>query len=59
MTTSSRPSLLSRFLGAVESVGNALPHPATLFAALGAVVVVASWLLSELESPRLIRKPAR
>jgi len=48
MTTSARPSLLSRFLGAIETVGNALPHPATLFAGLGALVVILSWLLSEL-----------
>jgi len=48
MTTAARPSLLSRFLGAIETVGNALPHPATLFAGLGALVVILSWLLSEL-----------
>jgi aminobenzoyl-glutamate transport protein len=43
-----RPSALSRFLGAIERVGNALPHPATLFAILAGGVVVLSWLLSEL-----------
>jgi len=43
-----RPSLLSRFLGAVERVGNALPHPATLFAILAGAVAVLSWLLGEL-----------
>ncbi len=48
MTTSPRPSLLSRFLGAIERIGNALPHPATLFAGLGGLVVFLSWLLSEL-----------
>jgi len=48
MTTAARPSLLSRFLEAIETVGNALPHPATLFAGLGALVVGLSWLLAEL-----------
>ena len=48
MTTSSRPSLLSRFLGTIETVGNALPHPATLFASLGVLAVVFSWLLDVL-----------
>ncbi len=43
-----RPSLMTRFLGSVEKVGNALPHPATLFAILAGLVVFLSWLLSEL-----------
>lgn len=43
-----RPSILSRFLGAVETVGNALPNPATLFALLAGLVAVASWLMSRL-----------
>ncbi len=43
-----RPSLLTRFLGTVEKVGNALPHPATLFAILAGMVIFFSWLLSEL-----------
>lgn len=38
------PSWFQRFLGHVERAGNALPHPATLFALLAVVVVVASWL---------------
>ena len=33
---------LARFLGTIERVGNALPHPATLFAGLAALVVVLS-----------------
>jgi len=45
--TAPRPSLVQRFLSTAERVGNALPHPATLFllAALGVVVLseVASW----------------
>ncbi len=43
-----RNALLPRILGAIEKVGNALPHPATLFAILAGSVVVLSWLLSEL-----------
>ena len=39
-------SALSRFLGAVERVGNALPHPATLFALFAALVIVLSWIFS-------------
>jgi aminobenzoyl-glutamate transport protein len=33
---------LGVFLGVIERVGNALPHPATLFAILAALVVIAS-----------------
>ncbi len=43
-----RNPLLSRILGAIEKVGNALPHPATLFAILAGSVIFLSWLLSEL-----------
>ncbi|MEN8008659.1 MAG: AbgT family transporter, partial [Candidatus Krumholzibacteriota bacterium] len=46
--TSTRAPFLPRALGAIEKVGNALPHPATLFAILAASVVFLSWLLSEL-----------
>ncbi|MBU8869395.1 MAG: AbgT family transporter [Gemmatimonadales bacterium] len=42
-------NLLSRFLGAIERVGNALPHPAALFALFAFIIVVLSWLLSLLE----------
>jgi len=34
---------LQRFLSQVERAGNALPHPATLFVLLAALVVVVSW----------------
>ena len=37
-------NLLDRFLRIVETGGNALPHPATLFALLAFGVVCASWL---------------
>jgi aminobenzoyl-glutamate transport protein len=46
--SSTSPTMMTRFLGAVETIGNALPHPATLFALLGGVVILLSWLLSEL-----------
>ena len=39
-----RPSLLERFLNIVERGGNALPHPATLFALLTLLVIVLSWV---------------
>lgn len=39
-----RVSALQRFLNGVERAGNALPHPATLFALLAAVVVLVSWV---------------
>lgn len=41
-STASRPGLLQRFLSFIERVGNALPHPATLFAGLGLLVLVIS-----------------
>ncbi len=37
---------VERFLGFVERIGNALPHPATLFALMALAVIVASWLAS-------------
>ncbi len=46
--SATRHSALSRFLSAIERVGNALPHPATLFAILATAIIVLSWLLSEL-----------
>lgn len=41
-----RAGAIARFLSVVERVGNALPHPATLFALLAAAVVLASALAS-------------
>ncbi len=41
-------SAFQRFLTLVERAGNALPHPATLFVALAAIVVLASGLFSAL-----------
>ena len=45
---SDRPTLLSRFLTAIERVGNALPHPATLFALFALGLIVLSWLATRL-----------
>jgi aminobenzoyl-glutamate transport protein len=39
---------VASFLGAIERVGNALPHPATLFAGLAASVVVLSGVFATL-----------
>ena len=41
-------SAFQRFLTLVERAGNALPHPATLFVALAAIVVLASGIFSAL-----------
>ena len=43
-----RNSLLARFLTAIERIGNALPHPATLFAIFAFALVLLSWLLSKI-----------
>jgi len=37
---------INRFLSIVERLGNALPHPATLFAAFAGFIVLLSWFLS-------------
>lgn len=47
--TRRRRGILQRSLDAIEVIGNKLPHPATLFAILAALVVVASWLLHRLD----------
>lgn len=41
-------SLFLRILDRVEVIGNALPHPATIFALLATLVVFISWLASTL-----------
>jgi len=43
-----RRSAVDRFLGVVERVGNALPHPATLFALFALAVVLASGLAARI-----------
>jgi aminobenzoyl-glutamate transport protein len=37
---------INTFLSLIERVGNALPHPATLFAGFALFVILASWVLS-------------
>lgn len=49
MSVAPKKSLLDRFLSVVERVGNALPHPATLFALLAMGVVVLSAMASALD----------
>jgi aminobenzoyl-glutamate transport protein len=41
-----KKNLTDRFLGVIERVGNALPHPSTLFALMGLLVIILSWLTS-------------
>ena len=48
-----KKSLIDRFLQTVEKVGNALPHPATLFALFALSVLVLSWIVS-LINPEVI-----
>ncbi len=43
-----RRPILARFLSAVERVGNALPHPATIFALLALGLILLSWLAARL-----------
>ena len=38
---------LERLLAVIERGGNALPHPATLFALLALLVIVASWVAAQ------------
>jgi aminobenzoyl-glutamate transport protein len=38
---------INRALGIVERVGNALPHPATLFAGFALLVIIVSWIASQ------------
>jgi len=48
-TTAQSPNLLARFLGVIERVGNALPHPAALFALFALIIAVLSWLMNLLK----------
>ncbi|MCW5555525.1 MAG: AbgT family transporter [Verrucomicrobiae bacterium] len=45
-TAAKPPSRLQRWLNVIERAGNALPHPATLFAGLAVLVVVLSWVFN-------------
>jgi aminobenzoyl-glutamate transport protein len=44
-----RASLLTRTLGFIERAGNALPHPATLFAGMAVLVIVVSAIAARLD----------
>jgi aminobenzoyl-glutamate transport protein len=44
-----RGSWMARFLTVIERVGNALPHPGTLFAIMALLVIVASGLAAQLD----------
>ncbi len=44
-----KKSLINRFLGIIETVGNALPHPATLFAIFALLVIIVSGIVSAFE----------
>ena len=46
--STTRKSVLDRFLDVVERGGNALPHPATLFAMLALLVILLSWVAAQL-----------
>jgi aminobenzoyl-glutamate transport protein len=47
-STAPRRSMVSRFLSVIERIGNALPHPATLFAILASGLILLSWLAIKL-----------
>ena len=44
-----RVSLGARLLSLIERGGNALPHPATLFALMACLVIAASWIAAQFE----------
>jgi aminobenzoyl-glutamate transport protein len=44
MTAPAPPPWLQRVLNRIERIGNALPHPASLFVILSVLVVLASWV---------------
>jgi aminobenzoyl-glutamate transport protein len=46
--TEPRRSLVNRFLSVIEAIGNALPHPVTLFAIFAFALIPLSWLFSKL-----------
>ena len=44
-----RRPILPRILGMIERVGNALPHPGTLFALMAVLVVVLSGIFARMD----------
>lgn len=49
MADQQKTTLLSRFLGIIERGGNALPHPATLFALMALTVIVLSAVAAQFD----------
>ena len=45
-TVQKKKSGIDRFLSVIERIGNALPHPATLFAGFALLVIILSWVAS-------------
>jgi aminobenzoyl-glutamate transport protein len=41
-----KKSGIDRFLSVIERIGNALPHPATLFAGFALLIIILSWVAS-------------
>lgn len=46
MKKNNNKSWINKFLSIIERVGNALPHPATLFAGFAGFIILLSWFLS-------------
>ena len=44
-----KKSGIDKFLSVIERIGNALPHPATLFAGFALLVILLSWVASQFE----------
>jgi len=47
--STAKTSRIDRFLTVIEKIGNALPHPATLFAGFAAFVVLLSWVVAQFD----------
>lgn len=47
--STAKTSRIDRFLSVIEKIGNALPHPATLFAGFAAFVVLLSWVVAQFD----------
>ncbi|HEY4651660.1 MAG TPA: AbgT family transporter, partial [Pontibacter sp.] len=45
-TLQKKKSGIDRFLSVIERIGNALPHPATLFAGFALLIILLSWVAS-------------
>jgi len=45
-STNEKKKLIDKFLNLIEKVGNALPHPATLFALFAVVIIIISGIIS-------------